>query len=231
MNKITQLLSQLAGAEAEIAEFDKLEQKAKANLTQDITANTTVADTKARILDARLTLDLTAAKKGQAEPLRDKIAADLRETLVRFVAHWNDSITEMREATEDEIIAANVKFFNGDERAARSWWDQGPMNAQPIFAQYHHAYYDPGVLRPALGRSANGRPLHAAPPKARRNFGHQTGRTGLRAGRIQTSLKSNPENLCKPSAEQSTRSCAFLTKRNTSRNSPPAMRRWICTTK
>ena len=151
MNKITQLLSQLEAAEAEIAEFDRLEEKAKNNLSQAVTANTTVAEAKSRILDARLTLDLMAAKKVNAEPLRDKIADELKATLARIVTGWNDGITAMREATEAEIITANTTFFNGDERAARCWWEQGPMNAQPIFDRYRDAYYPTESLRSSPG--------------------------------------------------------------------------------
>lgn len=147
MNKITHLVEQLAGVQKEIAELDKLESKASADLLLVASPDISVASARTKILDARLTIDLTTAKKRNAQPVRNKIADELKETLTKVVGSWNESVSAMREAMEEEIIVTNTKFFNGDERAARRWWNCGPMNEQPIFAVYHAAIYDESALR------------------------------------------------------------------------------------
>ena len=149
MNKISSLLAQLTSVETEIAELNNLESKAGADLLLVASPGISVTTARAKILDARLTIDLTNAKKNNAFPLRDKISAELKETLNHLANHWNGWCKQLREATVEDIIAANVKFFNGDERAARRWWEQGPLSQQPVFTKFHNATYDLTSLRSA----------------------------------------------------------------------------------
>ena len=147
MNKITDLLSQLAAVDKDLAELDELEAKAGADLLLVATRDISIASARTKILDARLTIDLSNAKKEKAQPLRDKIASELHATLTKLAEQWNGCVNLLRERTETEIIAANLKFFRGDERAARRWWEAGRLIEQPIFELYRDGVYELNVLR------------------------------------------------------------------------------------
>jgi hypothetical protein len=147
MKKITELLAKITGIDNEIAELDKLESKASADLLLVASPGISVESARVKILDARLTIDLTAAKKNNAWPLRNKNADELKELLAHIVARWNANLEARREAKENEIVSANAEFFNGDERAARRWWEQGHFIQQPIFAKYRNAEYPTSALR------------------------------------------------------------------------------------
>jgi hypothetical protein len=149
MNKITDLVKKLEAVQADLAAYEKLAGKAHLDLTNTVTAGTTVAAAKSVILDARLTLDLVAAKKHAAGPKRSALAQELKRVLYVVVNGWNASVQAKREKLEEDIVTMNLALFNNDRDAARRWWNQGHLIQMPIFAKFRDAIYDTQALRNA----------------------------------------------------------------------------------
>lgn len=147
MNKITVLVSQLSAVLDDLAAYDKLAGKAHLDLTNLVTADTTVAAAKSVILEARLTLDLVAAKKRAASPKRQALAKELKQVLTGVVNNWNAAVQATREGIEEKVIAESLPNFNGDMGEARRWWNQGHLMQMPIFAKFRNAIYDTQALR------------------------------------------------------------------------------------
>jgi hypothetical protein len=141
MKKITDLISQFASIEKEITELEKLEAKASADLLLVASPNISVTEARTKILDARLTIDLTASKKSQAVPLRIKVGDDLKATVKAIVEKWNEAVMQAKKDVEERLITLNTEFFDGDGRAARDWWESGNLERMPVFEKYRTAFY------------------------------------------------------------------------------------------
>ena len=147
MKKINDLISKLAVVSKDIAEQTATEKKASEDLLLVANPGVSVADARARILDARLTIDLARSHLAVMEPLHAQLTEELVKSCRSAASVWNDCVQTVKVAEEDAIVESTTRLFEGDETACRNWWELGHFIRMPIFAKYREAWYDDGAFR------------------------------------------------------------------------------------
>ena len=152
MKKIINLIAKLKAAEKDVAEFNKLKDKAGADLLLCASPSLSVTDARSKILDAQLTISLVNAQLQKASPLVLATEAELLQEITAQAGQWNAALKSSRLATEEKIIQTSLFQFNDNERACRRWWEQGHLVQQPVFAKYREAFYPNECLVVYRGR-------------------------------------------------------------------------------
>ena len=96
-----------------------------------------------KVADASIRLQLVASRrpflKSEADRLDDVLATAYREEATR----WNNLLIQKKNALAAERIAANLKFFGGDERACRRHFENVREGELDIFYEYNRALCPP----------------------------------------------------------------------------------------
>jgi hypothetical protein len=142
IKKLSGLIEQIATAKKDVAELDRMEKAAHADLSIVAASNVGLETARKKITDAKLTLDFVNARRKKASEPVDRLLAELKQELKSAIAVWNGIIGACREGIEKSIVAANLPFFMGDARDCRRVLDSGAMSQMPIFAIYRDAVYD-----------------------------------------------------------------------------------------
>ena len=92
-----------------------------------------------KVADARINLDLVAARRRKLKDPWQKVQRDLAAQFKVEAATWNDKVAAARTAKEDEIIRANLPFHEGDEPTLRKGFN---FNSLPVMLNYRKAFFD-----------------------------------------------------------------------------------------
>src|SRR5580704_1187274 len=141
MNRIQKLIAETELNRKEIAEYDRMEERTRSDILELARADLPIQEARQKLLDARISLDLITAKREKTESPANQARTELEDTLSRAVARWNNAVTQDKEAREAAAIQSTVPLF-GSHAASSRWWNQGPLNALPIFHNHRLAYFD-----------------------------------------------------------------------------------------
>ena len=147
MKKLIESLNRYCGLQKEMAEFEKLENKTRADILTVARSDISLDLQRQKIKDSRLTLDLVDVKRDKIiQPLLDA-ERELAASLNGHVEAWNSAITKGIAEIESQVIENTLEFFKGDERACRRFWEEGNMYRLSIFYNWRYASYDTSFLK------------------------------------------------------------------------------------
>jgi hypothetical protein len=87
--------------------------------------------------EARITLDLVSARRKKLKDPWQKVQLDLATQFKAEVFAWNNKVAAARVAKENEIVAANLVFHEGDERQFRKHFN---FDSVPAMLPYRKAF-------------------------------------------------------------------------------------------
>jgi len=160
MKKLILLLTQIDALDKELQEFERLENKTRADILLAAKSDIPLNVAQQKIRDARLTLDLVDAKRAKLLEPHIEAKNQLATLLRHFAEAWNSALQKACQEIELTVLQKNLEFFEGDERACQRWWEQGNMVQMPIFYKYRQAFYPTDSLRAQIGRDLIGTAKH-----------------------------------------------------------------------
>lgn len=121
---IRQKIGEIKRLEKDITHNEELKIEASNDLKIAATPGISVTESRKRILDARLTIDLCDAKDTTLFETLQAAKADLFEVTRNAAAKFNNCVYRARDIARDKIVAAQRAALGSDE-ALRAFWNHG----------------------------------------------------------------------------------------------------------
>jgi hypothetical protein len=149
MIELKKLVKEAQDVADEIRRLDLMERDANKVLKEvGRTGDIEVSATQRKVADARIRLDLVASRRRYVESEDGRLAAALRIAYREEATRWNILVAQAKSAMAEERILANVKYWNGDERECRKYFDGIRMFEAPIFYDYDRSFFPETPLFP-----------------------------------------------------------------------------------
>jgi hypothetical protein len=138
--ELESLIKEASQIRSQLKRLDEMEETARSAIVTATDEDVTAPAVQQRIGDARLTLQVVSARRSKLKPPFSLLHKKLLEEFKREGSAWNDRVRAVRQAKEDELVAALLPFFLDDAKAARRKVKESLLYA-PVFAQYREAIF------------------------------------------------------------------------------------------
>jgi len=138
MKKLHEQLKRVEQARREIQRNEELKIEAGNDLKLAATPGTTVAESRKKILDARLTIDLCDAKEAALFEALVNARAELLEMTKHAAVRFNSIIYDRRDQTKGKLFAALGEAL-GSVQAVNSFMNQGGGLVEEAASHSFHA--------------------------------------------------------------------------------------------
>jgi hypothetical protein len=141
MIEFKKLLKEAQDVADEIRRLDLMERDANKVLKEVGSAGDIESTaTQRKVADARIRLDLVASRRGYVESEHQRLYDALRAAYRAEASRWNILVAQAKNAMVEERISASLKYWEGDEKACRKYFDGLRMFEAPIFYTYNCAF-------------------------------------------------------------------------------------------
>lgn len=152
MNKeLTELSKQFSKIKDELRRLDIMEAEAQKKLDAIAQEDVTTVQAQRKIGDARQSLDLADQRRLFLKAQERESSRSLFQLFKAEVARWDSIVYRAKVAEVKRVYAANLPFFEGDERQMKRWYEEmGPrLELLPSMYKYRRAFFEEVGSRPA----------------------------------------------------------------------------------
>jgi hypothetical protein len=138
---LTELLTEGGKIAAELARLDKMEAAARAALVAVTDEDIQTPSAQQKISDARLALDLVAARRAKIRAPHGEVWKVLREQFGAQAKAWDTRVSEGKRKEVEDFIKANLPFYEGDERACRRALEGETFERLPCAHKWRRGFF------------------------------------------------------------------------------------------
>jgi hypothetical protein len=140
MKKIELLVTEASKIKNELGRLDDMEANARAKIISATDEDVTTPAAQQAIANARLTLEVVAARRAKLKSPFSGVRETLQEQFKAEGKRWNAAVEVARLAKEMELVAALLPFWEGDEKLMRRIMGDSLLSPT-IFHQYRQAFF------------------------------------------------------------------------------------------
>ena len=140
MREIESLLTEAAKIANELKRLDQMEEEARAAIVDATDSDVTLPSTQQKIGEARLSLQVVAARRSKVKPPFSLLYKRLLEQFKAEGTRWNAIVEAERLAKEKEIVAVQLQYWGGDEKCMRRTMGAS-LFAPTVFQKYRQATF------------------------------------------------------------------------------------------